>query len=205
MINIGLIGCAIVLLWYASPRALVTKLTANNMALHLFLASTLAMTLLAFMQGGANVGMPLHFLGLAAITLILGRELSILAAIICGAILLMTQKMAFNDAGAMLVGGMLLPIITVDYWRKWVTSTSLSTWRFVLFASVGGAIITLLLKTLLLSVYYYYVNEFTAPQVIEQYALLSLLFWVPEMMLNGTIILTLVQHKPHWVATFRTS
>jgi uncharacterized membrane protein len=163
------------------------------------------MTLLAFMQGGANVGMPLHFLGLAAITLILGREFAILAAIICGAILLMTQKIAFNDAGAIIVGGMLLPIITVDYWRKWVTSTSLSTWKFVLFASVGGAIITLLLKTLLLSVYYYYVNEFTAPQVIEQYALLSLLFWVPEMMLNGTIILTLVQHKPNWVATFRTS
>lgn len=205
MVNIFLISVVLVFFWRKNPRALVTKLSTSNVALHLFLASTLFITLLAFMQGGTTTTMPLHFLGLASITLVLGRSFAILSAMTCALVLLLTQKMAIDDAGALLLGGMLLPIMCIDYWRQWLISSSTSTWRFVLYAGVGGAILSLIVKTLLLSVYYYGVKEFSTPQIIEQYLQLSLLFLVPEIMLNGTIILTLVQHKPHWIATYNTA
>jgi len=202
MINILLIACVVALLWQAKPRLLFNSLKRNNTAFHLFFASTLTITLLGFIQGGANVSMPLHFLGLGAATLILGRQLAILSAVLAAIILLLAQKIITDDVGIIVLGGMLLPIIAVDYWRQWLTSKTASVWRFVLYGAVGGTVISMLVKTLILSIYYLGINDIEQSQVLEQYALLSLLFWVPEIMLNSTIILTLIQHKPHWVSTY---
>jgi len=205
IVDIAFTACAFMFVWYAKPRILLTTLLNNNTALHLFLASTLTITLLAFIQGGAMASMPLHFLGLSAATLILGRNFAILAATLCCLILILAQKLMPSEIGITLIGGMFLPIVAVDYWRKLVIPTGSSVFRFVFLGAAAGAILSLLIKTLLLALYYLQIGDIEQSLIWEQYILLSLLFWVPEIMLNSTIILTLAQHKPQWLASYHAS
>jgi len=202
MINIIFISAALFLLWRADIPNFINTVRVNNTVLHLFLASTLIITLLAFVKTGSTVTMPLHFLGLTSLTLILGQRFALIACAISAMLLLITQKLAFEQLGILLLGGMMLPVMAIDYLRQLLSSKTHKTWQFITFVVSLSAIVSLVVKTSVLAVYYHVINGVALPDIINGYVSLSLLFWVPEIMLNGTIILTLIQHKPHWVSSY---
>lgn len=203
MINIIFIVAALALLWRADIPNFINTIRSNNTVFHLFLASTLVITLLAFVKAGAMITMPLHFLGLTSLTLILGQRFALISCTISAIILLITQKLAIEQLGILLVGGMMLPVIVVEYLRQLLTSKTKKTWQFMTFLVALGAVVSLLVKTSVFAVYYYFVDGVTLPQIMDGYISLSILFWVPEIMLNGTVILTLIQHKPHWISSYQ--
>jgi len=202
MINIIFVAVALVLLWRADIPNLINTLRHNTTVLHLFLASTLVITLLAFVKTGATIAMPLHFLGLASVSLILGQRFALIACTISALLLLVTQKINLEQLGVLLVGGMMLPVLAVDYLRQILISKTSKTWQFITFLVALSAIISLLIKTFVLAGYYHFVDGIPLSQIIDGYISLSFLFWIPEIMLNGTVILTLIQHKPHWVSSY---
>ena len=204
MINILFILLAAYVLWRTNLRTSIQTLVTSNTAMHLFLASSLSITLLAFLKAGTSLAMPLHFLGLTCITLILGQRLALLACFISALGLLFTQKLIFEQMGIFLIGSMMIPIIIFELFRVSVINKIKKSWQFILILASFGAVISFVVKTIINAFYYYFVADIPFSQIMDNYIYLSALFWIPEMMLNGTIIMTLIQHKPHWVASYAT-
>ena len=202
MINILLILLAAYILWQTNLRTSIRTLLTSNTALHLFLASSLSITLLAFLKAGTSLSMPLHFLGLTCVTLILGQRLALLACFISVLGLVFTQKLIFQQMGIFLIGSMMIPVIIFELFRVSVINKIKKSWQFIVILASFGAVISFVVKTIINALYYYFVTDIPFNQIMDNYIYLSTLFWIPEMMLNGTIIMTLIQHKPHWVASY---
>lgn len=201
MINIALLAIAFFACWRADVKHVVSAIYNNAVILHLFFATTISLAILAWLRGGVDESMPQHFLGLCAATLILGQRYVMISCLLVSAILLIGQKISFINLGAALLFGMLLPCYLVNRWQQYCGG--LSIWRFTLKVAVVGSILSLLAKVSLMSAYYYFYQGIPSAQIIDNYLRISLLFWVPELMLNATVILTLLQHRPHWIAAYQ--
>lgn len=197
------IALALAILWKTNIRSSLATLTYSQVALHLFVSSVFSMTLLSWVSGGIDSAMPQHFLGFAAITLIISYRFAIIASALVSLALIAMGKIPPILIGPTLLLGMLIPILIVHYWQLYVKTQSI--WGFTIKVAMIGALLSFISKTLFMSGYYYWILQIPLSQIINNYIMLSPLFWLPEIMLNTTIILTLLQHKPHWVATYQRS
>lgn len=200
MTNAALLAITLIIFYTVDVKRLVASMHANYIVLHLFFATTIALTVLGVYRAGVDETMPQHFLGLCAATLILGLNNVIISCIIVGLILLVTGQVAFIDWGAVLLLSMILPCCLVAQWQK--QCAQLNLWAFTFKVAAVGALLTLLTKTALMASYYYVYHDKSINEIIDSYLSISTLFWFPEILLNVTIILTLLQHRPHWIATY---
>lgn len=203
MVNLILLLISFYFVYRIDALSALIQLKQSRVALHLFAGSTLSLSLLAILSGGISPQMPLHFMGLAAATLIIGYRLSVIAVLIAIGIQLAIGKLPFDVLGISLLCGYLLPIILLQYWVKLTQRNNI--WFFTFITAGIGSLLLFIAKTLGMACYYYWVLQFDSAYVVSQYIYVSPLFWVPEILLSVTIMLTCLQHRPQWVACFQQS
>lgn|SRR5690625_2996879 len=155
------------------------------------------------LKTGIQPGLDVHFLGLTAVTLMLGWRLSVVVAPIALLLLTLFGLYPWQDFGVNLFLGMILPIC-FTYLVFLLTYSYLSRHLFVyiFIAAFFNAALTIAAQMFGFSVYYNLIGAFPWHVVVNDYFAIVLLMLFPEGVLNGMCIAGLVAYKPAWVRTF---
>lgn len=170
---------------------------------HLLLGSSLALIVLWSMRAGLTPELTIHFLGVTAVTLILGWALALLAiAIAC--------------LGLGLTGLVPWPLLSLDFLTSGVIPVAVSwlVWRqserwlppnlfIYLFVAVFlAAALAVLTGNLVRAGWLWLGGDFEFFQISHDYLILLPLVVLSEALLNGFVMTGLVIMRPDWVRTY---
>lgn len=166
-------------------------------------ACILMLVFLWILKTGIQPGLDVHFLGLTAVTLMLGWRLSIVVAPIALLLLTLFGVYPWQDFGVNLFLGMLVPIcFTYSVFLLTYSYLSRHLFVYIFIAGFFNAALTIAAQMFSFSVYYKLVGAFPWHVVVNDYFAIVLLMLFPEGVLNGMCIAGLVMYKPNWVTTF---
>lgn len=190
-------------IWLAQSSLNIRQLLKNSERLQVIGACILGVVFLWTLKTGIQAGLNVHFLGLTAMTLMLGWRLSVLAAPIALAILTVLGIYPVHEFSVNLFLGMIVPIC-VTYFIFLVTYSYLSRHLFVyiFIAAFFNAAITITVQMFLFALYYKLIGAYEWYVIMNDYFAIVLLMLFPEGVLNGMCIAGLVAYKPQWVLTF---
>tara|TARA_R110000868_G_scaffold168505_3_gene403294 strand:- start:11 stop:655 length:645 start_codon:yes stop_codon:yes gene_type:complete len=205
MTDIQSAACLIsVLLCFLIGQKLPFKqLSKDKQSQHLVFASTVCLFLLWMFQTGIAGSPTVHFLWLAALPLVLGFRWAICSTLIALLALTLLGIESYEMLGVNFLFGCLAPI-ALTYGIYSLTFHKLPKNVFVYIfvcAFIPGAL-TIGLKMLLLSGYFYLDGLYSWQHIMDNYLMLTTLLAFPEAMFNGMTITLLIIYKPHWVYTF---
>jgi len=191
------------IIWVAQSSIDFRALLKNGDRLQLMGACVLGVVFLWTLKTGIQPGLNVHFLGLTAMTLMLGWRLSTLVAPVALLVLTVLGIYPLHEFGVNLFLGMLVPI-SVTYFIFLVTYSYLSRHLFVyiFIAAFFNAAITITVQMFLFALYYRVTGIYDWYVIMNDYFAIVLLMLFPEGVLNGMCIAGLVTYKPQWVLTF---
>lgn len=170
---------------------------------HLWLGASLAILVLWSMRAGLTPELTIHFLGVTAVTLVLGWALALLAvAVAClglgfaGLVPWSVLSLDFLTAGVIPVA------ISWLVWRsseRWLPA-NLFVYLFV--AVFFAAALAVLVGNLARAGWLLLGGEFELFQVNHDYLVLLPLVVLAEALLNGFVMTGLVIMRPDWVRTY---
>lgn len=187
-----------IVFWRAPWRCL-----RNSLALNLLMGAGLAILLLWRVQAEAGAGLELHFLGVTALTLLLGWPFAVLV------ITLVVSGLAVN--GNVPWATLALQVLVLGMVPAWLTHLLLTAARrylppnlfvYTLFNGFFGAVLATGVAILLLVVAIALGEPAGWRQITGEYLRFLPLVLMPEAILNGFIIVVLAVNRPHWLATF---
>ncbi|WP_375057562.1 energy-coupling factor ABC transporter permease [Zobellella sp. DQSA1] len=176
---------------------------ADKTRQHLCFGAAIALVPLWMLQAGIKEGLEIHFLGLTALTLMLGWRLSQLTALLSLLLVTLFGVESWGDVGINLLLGVILPI-AVSYFVFLLTYSYLYRHLFVYIFVAGffNAALAITAKTLAFAGFMLWSGQYSWPTVMDNYVSILPLLLFPEALLNGMAITLLVVFRPHWVCTF---
>lgn len=197
----GLLSLAI---YYLITKKLVfSRLISDKKCQHLVFGSAACVFILWMIRTGIYDGLTVHFLWLSALPLLLGFRWAIFSATLALLGVTLFGKESIEMLGVNFLLGVLAPI-ALTYGIYSLTFHKLPRHIFIyifLCAFIPGAL-TIGLKMLALSGYFYLDGLYTWQVIENNYLVLSTLMLFPEAMFNGMTITLLIIYKPEWVYTF---
>lgn len=194
---------ALALIAMAQQRALWQQLLATPLYQRLLLGASLALLPLWLLRAGLHQGLSIHFLGLTALTLLLGWRLALLA----GTLTLLALTGFGVDSptllGSELLLGVVLPVLVSQllFLASWAwLPRHLFVYLFVA-AFLGGAV-TISVKVLGTALWAGLSGAYPWHTVEENYLSIWPLLLFPEALLNGMTMTLLAVYRPHWVHSF---
>lgn len=197
------LGCSVAVIKTAAGhlnlRALVQKRDLHQLAG----ACVLGLVFLWALKTGIQPGLEVHFLGLTAVTLMLGWRLSILVAPLALVVLTVLGVYPWQEFGVNLFIGMLVPI-SFTYLIFLLAYSYLSRHLFVYIFVAGffNAALTIAVQMFCFALYYKLIGAYQWHVIVDDYFVIVLLMLFPEGVLNGMCLAGLVTYKPEWVVTF---
>ncbi|WKE66859.1 energy-coupling factor ABC transporter permease [Gallaecimonas kandeliae] len=191
---------------WAQKRGELALLRSQAWLQGLFLGSALVLLVLWLLKAGIEPGLKVHFLGLTAVTLVLGWRLALLAGLLPLGLLALAGLTAWQHLGIQLLAGVLLPVLLSEGGRR-VVYRFLPHNLFVYFFCAGffNAALALIGQMLAMAAWFYFGEGFKAEQVLDNYLVLMPLLAFPEALLNGMAVTVLAIYKPHWLKEFHDS
>lgn len=191
------------LLGYAAWRAPWRLFLSVPARQHLFLAACLLLVLLWGMRAEVGPGLSIHFLGMTAFCLMFGWPLALL-----GGAIVMAGYSFLGEAGWTTLGINTLltsSIPALIAHAMLIISRRHMPANFFVYVFVPGflaAALGVLASTLLGAGLLLLAGVYDATHLGHDYLPYLPLVMLPEAVLNGMVITTLVAIKPDWVATF---
>lgn len=191
------------LMIFLATKTELTRIVKDKKWQHIVFGSVVAVSFLWLFRVSIYDGLVIHFLWLTTLTLVLGYRWAMLA----GSVILLISTAIGNDAWAMFgVNGLIgvaVPI-TATYlifsWAFHKLPKHLFVYIFIC-AFIPGAI-SVGLKMLLLSGYYYADGVYTWDVIEYNYLMMAILMVLQESFFNGFSITCLVVYKPDLVHTY---
>ena len=167
------------------------------------LASWLFLILLGAFHGNALPGLSLHFLGLTAVTLILGWPLALLGGALAAFVFAALSHEGFAAIGFAVWGQVVVPIaitVGINYLAQRFLPPNFFIYLFVnvFFAAVLGFVFAALATAGLVVM----LGVYSWPVLVDSYLVFIPIQVIPEAMVNGMVMLGLTLLKPEWVASF---
>lgn len=196
----------LVTLGFAAQRAPWRALIRVPVRLNLILASILGLALLWLLRADTLPGLSVHFLGLTAVTLLIGWPFALLAGTAALIMLALFGHLGWAGLGIDFLGTIAPPVLITTLVARGAQRhlpPNLFIYLFVdvfLSACLGvlaAALVTALLMTAL--------GLYTWSTLWESYLPLSLLQTIPEGIVNGMIMTALALLAPTWVISFDES
>lgn len=197
----GLLSLAVGYL--VSKKLVFSQLISDKKCQHLVFGSAACVFILWMIQTGIYPGLTVHFLWLSALPLLLGFRWAMFSATLALLGVTLLGNESINMLGVNFLLGVLLPI-ALTYGFYSLTFHKLPRHIFIyifLCAFIPGAL-SIGLKMLALSGYFYLEGLYTWPVIEDNYLILTTLMMFPEAMFNGMTITLLIIYKPEWVYTF---
>lgn len=194
---------SLVIGFWISKELDFSQLISDKKCQHLVFGSAACVFILWMFRTGIYDDLTVHFLWLSALPLVLGFRWAIISASLALLGVTLVGQEHFNMLGVNFILGILAPI-ALTYGIYSFTFHKLPRHIFIyifLCAFIPGAL-TIGLKMLALSGYFYLDNIYPWFVIQDNYLILSTLMLFPEAMFNGMTITLLIIYKPHWVYTF---
>lgn len=190
-------------LGYAIYRAPWHALAANRGLQHLCFGATVALIILWSMRAGISPGLSIHFLGVTALTLILGWDLAILSAT---SVLLVMTLLGRESIEGISVNGLclaVLPALLTHLIHQWVERTFAKNFFIYLFlcAFIGAALVTAA-SGLGMGMLLWLDDVYPWSKIMHEYVRYLPLIMFPEALLNGILMTGIMVFYPDWIRTF---
>ena len=191
------------LIIFLASKTEITRIVKDKKWQHIVFSSVVAVSFLWLFRVSIYDGLVIHFLWLTTLTLVLGYRWAMLA----GSVVLLISTAIGNDAWAMFgvnaLIGVAVPITSTYLIFSWAfhkLPKHLFVYIFIC-AFIPGAI-SVGLKMLLLSGYYYADGVYTWDVIEYNYLMMAILMVLQESFFNGFSITCLVVYKPDLVHTY---
>lgn len=192
-------GALVVAAWRAPWHVIVE----NRGLQHLFLGATVVLLVMWSMRAGISPGLSIHFLGLTALTLILGWDLAILSAtlVLLGMTLIGTESwQGFSINGLCLVA---IPALLTHAIQRFVESRfpkNFFVYQFL--CGFVGAGIVIAVSGLSMMAVLWLSGAYTWAKITAEYIQYLPLIMFPEGLMNGILMTGIMVFYPDWVRTF---
>lgn len=170
---------------------------------NLCVVSVLILTGMWSLQTGIKDNLEVHFLGLTALTLVVGWRLSIVTAAVATLLVTILGVASWADLGENLLLGAIWPI-SLSYFIFLLTYSYLTRHLFV-YTFVAGffnAVLVICAKMFAIGLYLAWTGVYSWSVIKADYLIIMPLMAFPEGLINGMTITALVVYKPEWVCTF---
>ena len=194
---------ALALLAMAQQRTLWRQLLATPLYQRLLLGASLALIPLWLLRAGLHQGLSIHFLGLTALTLLLGWRLALLAGTLTLLALTGFGVDSPTQLGSELLLGVMVPVLVSQalFLASWAwLPRHLFVYLFVA-AFLGGAV-TISVKVVGTALWAGWSGAYPWHTIEENYLSIWPLLLFPEALLNGMTMTLLAVYRPHWVHSF---
>lgn len=195
-------GTVVILLGFF-PKEFIPRLLNVAGYQHFVFASAVFLTLLWSVRAGIVPGLELFFLGVTTLVLCHGWRIAIWIGCLPLLLLIIFGTVNLADGGAFALTTFILPGLfsyAVFSWSYHYLSRHLFIYIFV--ASFINAALTIVLKILLTSGWFYLQETHSWHTIYQNYTQLALLIWFGEALLNGMAITLMAVYRPEWLRTF---
>ena len=175
----------------------------NTPLLTVLPAFVVGLMLLWLVKAGVHKGLEVHLLGLTALTLMFGTQLSVLAISAVYCVLAVLGKSYWGALGWNMVLIGILPILLAAQIHRYVYRRLPHNFFIFVFLSsfLNGALVMIFTLVSLAGFLWLsssYSSELITTQIIQLIPLLAF----PEAFLNGGLMAILVIYRPQWVSGF---
>ena len=193
----------VIALWLAAYRAPWRAVLRMPLRQHLILACTAFLIFLWFLRADTLPGLSLHFLGLTAVTLLIGWPFALIAGTLALIILALSGYAGMAGLGIDF-WGMIAPPIAVTVLISYSAQRFLPANLFVyLFVDVFlSALLGVLAAAVTSSLLMVALDLYSWSTLWQSYLASSLLLTIPEGIANGMIMTALALLVPTWVISF---
>ena len=187
----------------AAWKAPWVELFSDSRRQHLLFGTVIALCLLWLLRRDFPNGLSVHFIGMTAVTLLLGWPLAIITGLFAQLTLIVLGK---PDIAALAVNGfnvVALPGVDAETAARLIERLQPENLFVYIFGSCffPAALTAVLCVSLAFAILM--LNQlFVFPYWIDEYYGLALMVAFPEAFINGTLITALVVYKPEWLETF---
>ncbi|MEH6445881.1 MAG: energy-coupling factor ABC transporter permease [Oceanospirillaceae bacterium] len=188
---------------YACYRSPWRKLTSNLGLQHLCFGATVALMIIWSIQANLIDGVKIHFLGMTALTLILGWDL----ALVCASVVLVGLNVISGDSAANIAANgvitILLPIAVAQIVLH-IVSNKLPKNFFIFMFCCGFfcAGLTALLIGCAVAVILGLNDIYTWFKIQQDIVTIIVLTIFPEGLLNGMLLTAIMTFYPDWIRSF---
>jgi uncharacterized membrane protein len=193
--------CALLVVGGATAqwRALIASSARQNVVLGCWLG----LILLGAFHGNALPGVPMHYLGLTAVTLIIGWQFALLGGALAVFVLAGLNHEGFAAVGFAVWGQVFVPIaitVGINRFAQRFLPPNFFIYLFVnvFFAAVLGFIFAALVTAGLVAM----LGVYSWSVLVSSYLAFIPIQVMPEAMINGMVMLGLTLLKPEWVESF---
>jgi len=170
---------------------------------HLLFGSLVFLSILWRLRAGLSEGLEIHFLGLTALTLILGWDIAICAGVLICIFTTAMLNLSWNLLPLDVLCKVIFPVLTTVKILK-VAEGRLPSNFFIYFfvcAFLTGGL-TGALAVIAKGGYLVFSGLYPWQQIADEYFLYLPLVIFPEAFLNGTAMIGMLVYLPDWVRTF---
>lgn len=180
------------------------SLLANNRGLqHLFFGVTVVLMVMWVMRAGISPGLSIHFLGVTALTLILGWDLAILSATLVLIAMTLVGNESWQGFSANGVCLVIIPALLTHVIQQLV-GRYLPKNFFVYLFGCGflGASVVVAISGLSMSLLLWVDGVYPWAKISHEYISYLPLIMFPEALMNGILMTGIMVFYPDWIRTF---
>ncbi|TBU90672.1 hypothetical protein DNJ95_15930 [Stutzerimonas kirkiae] len=193
-------------LGWAAREVSWVELFSDTRRQHLLCGTVLALFLLWLVRRDFESGLSFHFIGLTAVTLLLGWPLAIFAGFVAQLGISITGHLQWTAIGINGVLLVLTPVLVTELCARRVEKAQpRNLFVYIFFCGFFPAALAALL-CILASLGILLLDErYLMPPWLEDFAGYLWLVMFPEAFINGTAVTALVVFYPDWLETFNHS
>lgn len=194
------------LLGSAAWRTLWVELISDSRKQHLLFGTVFTLCLLWLVRRDFPSGVSFHFIGMTAVTLLLGWPLAVLAGLAAQLTLVILGKQTLLAVGANGLLLVALPILIAELCARAIERRQPDNLFVYIFGSgFFPAALTAICCTLAGSLLLWFEGIYQFPPWLSEYFGMVFLVAFPEAFINGMVISAFVVFKPEWLETFNRS
>jgi uncharacterized membrane protein len=199
MMDILYLGVVLVAAWKSPWSVIVT----NRGLQHLFFGATVLLLVMWSMRAGLSPGLSIHFLGVTALTLVLGWDLAILSATL---VLLGVTLIGKESWEGLAVNGLSLVVIPVflSYVIHLFVDKKLpkNFFIYLFLCAFAGSAIAIAASGLVMATLLWMDGVYPWSKIEHEYISFLPLIMFPEGLMNGILMTAIMVFYPDWIRTF---
>ena len=185
-----LFGLLLVMVLFTRPW----RWLKESQAQHLFLGTAVVLLILWSLRAGISPGLNFHFLGMTAITLMLGWPVAILVGSMALIGVTLNGAAGWEAFGMNALLMVALPVLLT--WQLWRWAVRFLPHHFMVYVFVNAFLTSALVMLLFVA------GTYPLERLSYEYLPYLPLIVLPEAVMNGMAITLMVAYRPQWLMTF---
>lgn len=178
-------------------------IAANKGLQHLFLGAAAILAMMWTMRAGISPGLSVHFLGVTALTLILGWDLAIISASFVLLAMMLIGKESWDSWSVNGVCLVVIPALLTAFIQRQVSKRLPKNFFIYLFlCGFLGAAVVVAVSGLLMAILLWFQGVYGWGKIVHEYVSYLPLIMFPEALMNGILMTGIMVFYPDWIRTF---